>query len=314
MSYRFAAGQEPAEEIKRVVCEQIDRAMQELTDENLDRHKGVHQLRKRCKKIRATLRLARHKLGDAYPGENRLFRDLGRQLSQVRDAEAMIETFDSLRDAYKDQLRARGFQAVRKVLEQRRQTIVDEQTGLDKQIETTVGALQEAKQGVMAWPLHVEKYRALSPGLRQAYRRGRKARVQAYRQATPEHFHEWRKNVKNHWYHVRLLQQTWPAVMQGYGKALKTLAELLGDDHDLTVFRQTLSVQPEAFGTDRDIQVLLGLSEQRQTELRLRAKTLGQRIFAEKSSRFCHRMQQYMAAWQVESRPLALTAALSPSE
>jgi CHAD domain-containing protein len=314
MSYRFAAGQEPAEEIKRVVCEQIDRAMQELTDENLDRHKGVHQLRKRCKKIRATLRLARPKLGDVYPGENRLFRDLGRQLSQVRDAEAMIETFDSLRDVYKEQLRSRGFQAVRKVLEQRRQALADEQGDLGKQIETTVGTLREAKQRVMAWPLHVEKYRALSPGLQQAYRRGRKARVQAYRQATPEHFHEWRKGVKNHWYQVRLLRQTWPDVMQGYGKALKTLAELLGDDHDLTVFRQTLLAQPEAFGKDADIQVLLGLSEQRQTELRLRAKTLGQRIFAEKSSRFCRRMQRYMAAWQAESRPLALTAASSPSK
>jgi CHAD domain-containing protein len=307
MSYRFAAGQEPAQEIKRVVCEQIDRAMQELTDENLDRYKGVPQLRKRCKKIRATLRLARHKLGDVYPGENRLFRDLGRQLSQVRDAEAMIETFDSLRDAYKEQLRSRGFQAVRKVLEQRRQTISDEQGDLGKQIETAVGTLWDAKQRVMAWPLHAEKYRALSPGLRQAYRRGRKARVQAYRQATPAHFHEWRKGVKNHWYQVRLLRQTWPDVMQGYGKALKTLAELLGDDHDLTVFRQTISAQPEAFGKDDDIQVLLGLSEQRQAELRLRAKTLGQRIFAEKSSRFCHRMQQYMAAWQAESQPLAMT-------
>ena len=166
----------------------------------------------------------------------------------------------------------------------------------------------------MAWPLHVEKYRALSPGLRRTYRRGRKARVPAYRQTTPEHFHEWRKCVKNHWYHVRLLQKTWPDLMQGYGQALKRLAELLGDDHDLTVFRQTLSAQSEAFGKDADIQVLLGLSEQRQTELRLRAKTLGQRIFAEKSSRFCHRMQQYMAAWQAESRPLARTAALSPSE
>ena len=314
MSYCFAAGQEPAQEIKRVVCEQIDQAMQELTDDNLERQKAVHQLRKRCKKIRATLRLARHELGDVYQQENRFFGDLGRQLSQARDAEVVMETFNGLYNAYRDQLRTRGFQAVRKALEQRRQTIADEQGGLGKQMAAAVDALQEAKQRVMAWPLHVEKYRALSPGLRQAYRRGRKARVQAYRQATPEHFHEWRKGVKQHWYHVRLLQQTWPEIMQGYGKALKTLAELLGDDHDLTVFRQTLSAQSETFGAERDIQVLLGLSEQRQTELRLQAKTLGQRIFAEKSSRFSYRMQRYIAAWQTESQSLALTSALPPSE
>jgi CHAD domain-containing protein len=262
----------------------------------------VHQARKRFKKIRAILRLTRQELGNTYQNENRNFRNLGRQLSQARDAEAMIETFDSLCDAYKDQLRSRGFQAVRKALEQRRQTIADEQVDLDKQIETAVEALQEAKQRVMSWSLHVEKYQDLSSGLRQTYRRGRKARLQAYRETTPEHFHEWRKCVKNHWYHVRLLQKTWPDLMQGYGQALKRLAELLGDDHDLTVFRQTLLAQPETFGTDRDIQVLLRLSEQRQTELRLQAKTLGKRIFAEKSSCFSRRMQQYMAAWQAESR------------
>ena len=313
MSYRFAIGQDPAQEIKRVVREQIDRAVQELTDENMDRHKGVHQARKRFKKIRALLRLVRHELGDVYQHENRMFRDLGRQLSQARDAEAMIETFDSLCNTYKDQLQSQDLQAVRKTLEQRRQTIADEQVNLDKQIETAVKALQEAKQLVMSWPLHVEKYKVLSSGLRQTYRRGRQARVQAYQTTTPEHFHEWRKRVKDHWYHIRLFQKTWPELMEGYQQGLKILAELLGDDHDLTVFRQTLLTQPETFGTDRDIQVLLGLSEQRQTELRLQAKMLGKRIFAEKSSRFCHRMQQYMAVWQAESQQLAMIPTLPHS-
>lgn len=313
MSYRFAAGQEPAQEIKRVMCEQIDQAMQELTDDNMDRHKGVHQARKRFKKIRALLRLVRHELGNVYQNENQIFRDLGRQLSQARDAEAMIETFDSLCDTYKNQMRSSGFQAVRKALEQHRQTIVDEQVDLDKQIETAVDVLQEAKQRVMSWPLHLERYQDLLSELRQTYRDGRKAHAQAYRETTPEHFHEWRKRVKDHWYHVRLLQKTWPDLMQGYGQALKILAELLGDDHNLTVFRQTLLAQPETFGTDRNIQILLGLSEQRQTELRIQAKTLGKRIFAEKSSRFSHRMQQYIAAWQAESQQLALIPTLPHS-
>ena len=185
MSYRFAAGQEPAQEIKRVVCEQIDQAIQELTDDHMDRHKGVHQARKRFKKIRALLRLARHELGEVYQNENQIFRDLGRQLSQARDAEAMIETFDSLCDTYKDQLRSTDFQAVRNTLEQRRQTIADEQVNLDKQIETAVHALQEAKPRVRSWPLHVEKYQDLLSGLRQTYRYGRKARLQAYRKPHP---------------------------------------------------------------------------------------------------------------------------------
>jgi hypothetical protein len=30
----------------------------------------------------------------------------------------------------------------------------------------------------------------------------------------PEHFHEWRKRVKYHWYHLGLLRELWPASME----------------------------------------------------------------------------------------------------
>jgi CHAD domain-containing protein len=223
----------------------------------------------------------------------------------------MIETFDALCDTYKDHLRSRSLHAVRQALVQRRQTIADERVDLDHQIDMAAHALQEAEQRVMSWPLHVQKYPTLPSGLRQTYRRGRKARVQAYRETTPEHFHEWRKRVKDHWYHIRLLQKTWPELMQGYRQALKALADLLGDNHDLAVFRQTLLAHPKTFGIDRDIQVLLGLIEQRQAELRIQAKTLGQRIFAESSSLFGHRMQQYMKAWQAESQQSDLIGELN---
>jgi hypothetical protein len=143
-------------------------------------------------------------------------------------------------------------------------------------------------------------FTALRPNLQKTYGRGRKALAVAYAQPTPENFHEWRKRVKYHWYHSRMLERIWPDVMSGYGKSLKTLSSLLGDDHDLVVMRETLLNDPDTFGGKRDLQVLLGLIERRQTELRTRAETLGQRVFAEKPKAMGQRLESYWEAWRSE--------------
>ena len=58
--------------------------------------------------------------------------------------------------------------------------------------------------------------------------------------ATPEIFHDWRKRVKDHWYHSRLLQGFWPEGIRPHRKAVKELSELLGRYQDLTVFLERL--------------------------------------------------------------------------
>jgi CHAD domain-containing protein len=58
---------------------------------------AVHEVRKCFKKARAALRLARDDLGeDVYRQENACFRDAARPLTEVRDAEVMLETWDDL--------------------------------------------------------------------------------------------------------------------------------------------------------------------------------------------------------------------------
>lgn len=88
-------------------------------------------------------------------------------------------------------------------------------------------------------------FRALRGGLKRTYRRGRTGRKRAFAAPTTERLHEWRKRVKYHWYHVRLLQNVWPEPMKVRRRELKVLADLLGDDHDLAVLRQLLLSAPE---------------------------------------------------------------------
>mgnify|MGYP003780078465 CR=1 FL=1 len=109
---------------------------------------------------------------------------------------------------------------------------------------------------------------------------------------TDANFHEWRKRVKYLWYHVRILEASWPPVMAALTSELDVLGDLLGEDHDLADVRGLLMRRPEAAGHD----VLLGLITQRQKELRKAALPLGRRIYAEKPGAFTARLERY---WNV---------------
>src|SRR6056297_1051257 len=98
MSYSVEPEESVQETVIRVAREQIGKAVDEIEDEELDRHETVHQVRKRCKKLRGLVRVVRPAIGDAYDRENACFRDAARSLSSLRDAQSLIDTLDDLRD------------------------------------------------------------------------------------------------------------------------------------------------------------------------------------------------------------------------
>jgi CHAD domain-containing protein len=151
---------------------------------------------------------------------------------------------------------------------------------------------------------------ALAEGLKKTYARARKARRAAYAKGEAKLFHEWRKRVKYHGYHVRLLRSLWAGPLEARRDELDELSDLLGDDHDLGDLRETVLERPDELGdlgAEPVIQTLLGLVVERQIELRSRARPLGARLFAEKPKRFTGRLRRYWDAWQreVEAGPEA---------
>jgi CHAD domain-containing protein len=296
--FRFKSREAVPQAVIRIVREQTGRAVKELTNPQMDRHEAVHQARKRFKKIRAVLRLVRFELGETYTCENAFYRDTGRALSTVRDAEAMIETADRLRERYPGEADGAALEAVRAALVEHRRHIADEEVGLESRIAQVVKDLRSARRRAQDWPLSAEGFGALSEGLKKTYRRGRKALALAAEEPTTENLHEWRKRVKYHWYHARLLRGVWQPFMDGYRKSVHRLADLLGQVHDLDVFRQMLLAEPERFGSERKLSPLLKLIDRCRAELADGAQPLGRKVFAERPSCFCARMEAYWQAWQ----------------
>jgi CHAD domain-containing protein len=300
MSFRLLAKEAVADGIKRIAEEEIARAIKDIDNPRLKRPEAVHEVRKRCKKIRALLRIARPQFEETYQFENAWFRDTAKGLAELRDAEAIIETYDSLLETFSEQIDRRAFAPVRRALTLRRKKIMEEAGDLDERLEEIRARLHKAAERVADWDLKAEEFDGIEGGLVATYRRRRKTMTAAYDDPGSENFHEWRKQAKYHGYHMSLLRELWKPVMRSLRQEVDELSDLLGDDHNLAVLYKTLVESPEKFGSKRDLQALLGLIDRRSAELRVEAKTLGARIFAERPKAFGRRFRLYWEVWRSE--------------
>ena len=287
-----------------MATEQIDKAVEEIDDGDLGVHESVHQVRKRCKKIRALLRLARGELekGGVYARENAVFRDAARALSDLRDAEAVVETYDELLETFEGQADVERLRKERDVLLERKEKVAAMGRGAEERLEIVSATLRKARNRVVAWEIG-PCFDALAPGLKKTYGRGRKAMRAVEEDPSTEALHEWRKRVKYHRYHVRVLRSVWSPVWGAWRDELHGLSSLLGDDHDLAVFGSVLTEEAAAFPSDRDLQALLGLADRRRAELQAEAFPLARRLFAEKPK---HLARRFRVCWEA-SRSYAET-------
>ena len=313
MAYHLKIDESVPAGLKRVVAEEIESAVDQLTGKgDPNRDEAIHEARKSVKKIRGVLRLIEPQLGDTFPLENTRLQKIGRKLSEFRDAGAIIETFDSLREKYRDELGKHTLAGVRRGLLARKQQ-AERLARLETVLEKMAAELRRCGKRASAWPLQTDHFAAIAPGLEQTFRRGRRALARVQHNASPENYHTWRKRVKDHWYHIRLLENLWTDVMHAYENSLKDLETWLGDDHNLVVLREKILAEPDFYGNPKDIALLVKLMDDYHKELRDNSVSLGERIYETKPRRFTRRMERLWHAWQAQPKTLP-AAATNPAD
>jgi CHAD domain-containing protein len=286
------------------VREELQSGAEQLSGSDLDkRDEGIHEARKSVKKIRAILRLVRPDLGELYAVENERLRDLGRKLSEFRDAAAILETFDSLRERFRGELGRVTLRPVRARLVKDKVEHA-QRADIENVLARCAASLRGTARRLRSWPVIHDGFNAISPGFEKIFRRGRKAMTSARKSESDADFHEWRKAVKYHWYHIRLLERSWTDVLQAYEKSLKDLETWLGDDHNLVVLRDRIRANPAAYGSPRTTATALDLIARYQKELRANALSLGERIYAEKPVHFRHHMHGVWDAWRSQPKSM----------
>ena len=294
MEYTIQPDERVSDGIKRIVDGKIERGIDHI-DEGGDVHETVHEVRKRCKEIRAAVRLVRPVL-PTYKRENVHYRDAARRISDVRDAHAAVETFD---DHLRPAAEARGalddstLDGIRATLVDRRETMAAERN-LDRRLDEVRADLVEGRARIPDLPIATEGYDAVAGGLRKSYRRARSRMGEAYEQPEFERFHEWRKRIKYHRYHTRLLRRVWVGPMKRRRAELKELSDIVGYENDLAEFEMAMNDE-ELFATATR-GILSEILTAKRSEFHRRGRPLGERLFAEDPDRLVDRLGAYWTA------------------
>ncbi|WP_421620765.1 CHAD domain-containing protein [Alkalilimnicola ehrlichii] len=299
MAFRLDGRRALAADIRKLTRGRVDAAMEVLQGGG-DPHEAVHQARKRFKELRALLRLFRPTLGrKRAQAENAWYRDQARALSGYRDAQAVLETVDALSERFRLPTQQEALGACRRALEARRDRLAAEEGDLAGQMANLVDELHGARQRIADWPSKAEGADAFLGGFQRCYQAGGQALQASRFSDDPEAWHEWRKRVKDYWYHVQVLRPLWPPLMKTLQSELKTLSDLLGDDHDLQVLDQLLVDEPGHVG-EVHRRLIRGMIAQRHDELRLPALRLGRRLYADRPGALSRRLRAWWEVWREE--------------
>jgi CHAD domain-containing protein len=275
---------------RRICLEQIDLAVAQVHDPGLDVAETVHEVRRRCKRIRAALRLVRGSLqaDGTFRSENRAFRDLARSLADSRDAHVQLATLAGLVEAHQDVLDSGQFAAISDSLSARIRE-ANHLSVLGDRFRAFLRGMEDARGRMSDWPDLGNAFHSVGPGLEKTYRRARRALRRALDSSHSEVFHELRKRAQYHRFHCALLTDLWPRIMDARQHEMGDLTDVLGEANDLAVLHETLirSSGPQ----DAAVEVLLGLADRRTAELQARAREMGARLFAESPPRFSRRIE-----------------------
>ena len=303
MGYVFQQEQSIAQNINRILSEEVKAAIDALENPGESTEETIHGVRKRIKKIRALFRLVRSELnGQDFRRENTYYRLIGHQLSHLRDATVMINTAEKLREAYPDTISPKVFAAIRNALiQQQDQANRDFFEDPDK-IKEVADAFRQARLKVAGLPKRRNGFRVIAPNLKGIYRRARKALKVVTQDPSIHHLHELRKEVKTLWYHTRLLQPIWPGLFKAYEQELGRLGELLGEDHDFGVLAQAIESDRIRLPNQQTKETLLQLLDEQRTQLQEQLLPVANRLLAEKAGDFVGRYRLYWKLWQAEAK------------
>ncbi len=235
-------------EIRRVTRERLSEAvllLDGLHDADASEiERAVHDVRKRCKEARATARLVRSALGDDFDRFNATVRSAAEELAPIRDAHAVLATFDDLRATI-----GRAGDARLDAVSDAQRTVADTATSgvrpTDPRIRRARKLLVAARKQVARWDIP-DDHLVLVDGLDTSYRR-----VGAPFGESPTHrpiagCTSGARRSSSCGTRSASSRRRHRASSNPSASTLDSLAEALGDDHDLSVLVDRLRKRPRS--------------------------------------------------------------------
>jgi CHAD domain-containing protein len=291
MPFRFKKKESVAKAVRRLCCERLEDALEIL--ETRVKFQAAHEVRKEIKKLRSVLRLMRREIGKkTYSKRAKTFREGATLLTAFRDAQVKVAAFERLAKHFRHKFPAGWFSEIERALQKNCRA---EKKKLGRAIMSLKGILHDSKHQIGELKIDSKGWKAIAPGLKKIYGRGREALATARREPSPENFHEWRKRVKDLGYQLHLLCPARPRKLRRQAEHLEKLGDFLGDDHDLFMLGKFAA---DKFARAQNREAFEKLIESRQKRLRSAALKLGARFYREKPHHFCRRIGGYWKDWR----------------
>ncbi|MBL6445840.1 CHAD domain-containing protein [Fulvivirga sp. 29W222] len=299
MSLQLKRSEDFSTGITRLVKEQVQRAYNMLNStQSSDRHEIIHELRKTFKILRAIFRLIKDEIGKSeYKKENIFYRDLGRQISEIRDKTAVIETMEQLQSQYSKEFSTDLFGPPIKYQLQERRKLENNyvKNNIPGYLKSQID--NKLKEG-HRWNLSVKAFDQIAPSLKRVYKKGQISLKIAKASRATEDLHEWRKRVKYLRYQIDTLSRIWPGIMGSLEDELHDLSNLLGFDHDLSIVQKQISDNLVVFENPVDKALVMAIITSQRNQMQRHAFIQGQNCYYEKPAAFIGRIQAYWSNYE----------------
>ncbi|MBX9400839.1 CHAD domain-containing protein [Lysobacter sp. BMK333-48F3] len=226
------AGRPPGRRLRAFASRELEAAIDALGWRGNRLHRGVHLARKGLRRVRATLALGGAALGPGAAWIDRGLRDANRDLSALRDAQALVETLERL-------LRAPGDDAHRALLRRAQRRAASARAAAarrvraeDPDLAARRSLLRVLRAALRALPWETLAREQWRESVALSLHRVERARQRA-RRGGDEDWHEWRRRAR------RLSQQQRALQASGLGEDAPAFdrhrTERLGEAQDLNL-------------------------------------------------------------------------------
>jgi CHAD domain-containing protein len=263
MSTRVDPRRPLAADVRRLLAEEIGKARASLEKARTDPNQGIHETRKRIKKVRALLRLVRSANENFYAAENARYRAIARSLAGARQATALVETLDRFIEEFPRE--AAALKAMRSRLAERCPESGD--ATLELNIALAIEECVVGERAAARFRARGEAADVFSTGVRKTLKRAGRALDAAGENGAAEDFHDLRKAVKTHAAHLALLTDIWPQGRRKRLDAADKLGTALGDLNDLAVIADLIEKTEEPLGSEKEIAALQKLIRRKHKSL-----------------------------------------------
>jgi CHAD domain-containing protein len=201
----------------------------------------------------------------------------------------VVETLDALVERYREQLPPQAFAGLRAALTAEAQTALERMRSNPASLDAVIAELAAARERITTWPVDgAAGDEPLVAGFRRIYGRGRRASRKTQDHPDDETLHELRKRAKDLRHAAQIMRPARPKGMKKVARRAHTLADALGDHHDLGVLRDAAAERGHTLRPGEFL-LLRAVVREWQGELRDEALKLGRRVYSKKRPRVAAR-------------------------